>query len=42
VQRNFVLYPLAELAPELVLPGLGGIAGLKERAGPAGLVRLSD
>lgn len=28
VQRNFVLYPLAELAPDLWLPGMGRVAEL--------------
>ena len=27
-ERNFVLLPLAEIAPELVIPGLGRVAGL--------------
>jgi 2-amino-4-hydroxy-6-hydroxymethyldihydropteridine diphosphokinase len=42
VQRNFVLYPLAEIAPELVLPGLGRVSDLKERSGSMGLARLPD
>lgn len=42
VQRSFVLYPLAELAPELVLPGIGRVSELKDRASPAGLQRLPD
>jgi 2-amino-4-hydroxy-6-hydroxymethyldihydropteridine diphosphokinase len=28
VQRNFVLYPLAQLAPDLWLPGMGRVATL--------------
>jgi len=28
VERNFVLYPLAEIAPDLDLPGLGRVADL--------------
>jgi len=40
VERNFVLYPLAEIAPELDLPGLGRVAELKERVTPAGLALL--
>ena len=37
VERNFVLYPLADIAPELDLPGLGRVAELKERVTSAGL-----
>ena len=40
VERNFVLYPLAEIAPELDLPGLGRVAELRERLTPAGLALL--
>jgi 2-amino-4-hydroxy-6-hydroxymethyldihydropteridine diphosphokinase len=39
-ERNFVLYPLAEIAPALELPGRGRIAELAERAGGQGLVAL--
>jgi 2-amino-4-hydroxy-6-hydroxymethyldihydropteridine diphosphokinase len=35
--RNFVLYPLADIAPALVIPGCGRVLELKERAGDAGL-----
>jgi len=28
-ERNFVLLPLAEIAPELGLPGIGRVAGIK-------------
>jgi len=35
--RNFVLFPLAELAPELTLPGEGRIADLAARVGRDGL-----
>jgi 2-amino-4-hydroxy-6-hydroxymethyldihydropteridine diphosphokinase len=38
--RNFVLYPLAEIAPSLMLAGQGRIAELAERVGGHGLVRL--
>ena len=27
-ERNFVLLPLGEIAPELVVPGLGRVAGI--------------
>jgi 2-amino-4-hydroxy-6-hydroxymethyldihydropteridine diphosphokinase len=37
VERNFVLYPLAEITPDLELPGLGRVAELKGRVAPDGL-----
>jgi 2-amino-4-hydroxy-6-hydroxymethyldihydropteridine diphosphokinase len=37
VVRNFVLYPLADIAPELDIPGLGRVAELKRRVAPAGI-----
>jgi len=37
VKRNFVLYPLAEIAPDLNVPGLGRVADLKRRASPEAL-----
>ncbi|HEY1726586.1 MAG TPA: 2-amino-4-hydroxy-6-hydroxymethyldihydropteridine diphosphokinase [Steroidobacteraceae bacterium] len=40
VQRNFVLYPLLEIAPELNVPGWGRVAELAARADPAGIWRL--
>jgi 2-amino-4-hydroxy-6-hydroxymethyldihydropteridine diphosphokinase len=40
VERNFVLYPLAAIAPDLDVPGLGRVARLKERAAPVGLTSL--
>src|SRR5215470_2721923 len=40
VERNFVLYPLADLAPELELPGLGRVTELKARVTPEGLTPL--
>lgn len=42
VQRNFVLYPLLEMAPELNVPGCGRVAELAARADPAGIWRLDD
>src|SRR3569833_111281 len=39
VERNFVLYPLADIAPDLEIPGLGRVTELKGRAPPAGLRR---
>jgi 2-amino-4-hydroxy-6-hydroxymethyldihydropteridine diphosphokinase len=40
VERNFVLYPLADVAPELELPGLGRVIELKARVTPEGLIPL--
>jgi 2-amino-4-hydroxy-6-hydroxymethyldihydropteridine diphosphokinase len=37
VERNFVLYPLADIAPDLDVPGLGRVAELKGRIAPTGL-----
>ena len=37
VERNFVLYPLADIAPDLEVPGLGRVAELKGRVSPDGL-----
>jgi 2-amino-4-hydroxy-6-hydroxymethyldihydropteridine diphosphokinase len=42
VERNFVLYPLADLAPDLDVPGLGRVAGLRGRLTPEGLERLGE
>jgi 2-amino-4-hydroxy-6-hydroxymethyldihydropteridine diphosphokinase len=39
-ERNFVLYPLADIAPDLDLPGLGRVAELAGRVTPEGLARL--
>jgi 2-amino-4-hydroxy-6-hydroxymethyldihydropteridine diphosphokinase len=40
VDRNFVLYPLAEIAPDLVLPGLGRVADLAAAVTAEGITRL--
>jgi 2-amino-4-hydroxy-6-hydroxymethyldihydropteridine diphosphokinase len=40
VERNFVLYPLADIAPDLEVPGLGRVAELKGRVVSTGLHRL--
>ena len=40
VERNFVLYPLADIAPDLELPGLGRVTELKERVASTGLTLL--
>jgi len=40
VERNFVLYPLAEIAPDLDLPGLGRVADLAAAVSAEGLTLL--
>jgi 2-amino-4-hydroxy-6-hydroxymethyldihydropteridine diphosphokinase len=40
VERNFVLYPLAEIAPDLELPGLGRVADLAAAVTSEGIARL--
>jgi 2-amino-4-hydroxy-6-hydroxymethyldihydropteridine diphosphokinase len=40
VERNFVLYPLADIAPDLELPGLGRVTELKARITSTGLTLL--
>jgi 2-amino-4-hydroxy-6-hydroxymethyldihydropteridine diphosphokinase len=35
--RNFVLYPLADIAPTLEIPGSGQVLSLKSAAGDAGI-----
>lgn len=40
VERNFVLYPLSDIAPELELPGLGRVTELKGRVTSEGLSPL--
>jgi 2-amino-4-hydroxy-6-hydroxymethyldihydropteridine diphosphokinase len=42
VERNFVLYPLADLAPDLDVPGLGRVAELKGRLASGGLEPLGE
>ncbi|HKZ74315.1 MAG TPA: 2-amino-4-hydroxy-6-hydroxymethyldihydropteridine diphosphokinase [Steroidobacteraceae bacterium] len=37
VERNFVLYPLAEIAPDLDVPGLGRVIELKGRVAATGI-----
>ncbi len=39
VERNFVLYPLADIAPDLQIPGLGRVIELKGRVSSEGLRR---
>jgi 2-amino-4-hydroxy-6-hydroxymethyldihydropteridine diphosphokinase len=40
-QRNFVLYPLSEIAAELQVPGLARVSRLRERVSAAGIERLA-
>jgi 2-amino-4-hydroxy-6-hydroxymethyldihydropteridine diphosphokinase len=39
-ERNFVLYPLCEIAPDLHVPGHGRVSQLAARVGAAGLALL--
>jgi 2-amino-4-hydroxy-6-hydroxymethyldihydropteridine diphosphokinase len=39
-QRDFVLYPLADIAPDFEVPGLGPVAGLRDRVANRGIERL--
>jgi 2-amino-4-hydroxy-6-hydroxymethyldihydropteridine diphosphokinase len=41
VERNWVLYPLADIAPDLDIPGLGRVAALKGTIAPEGLWLLA-
>jgi 2-amino-4-hydroxy-6-hydroxymethyldihydropteridine diphosphokinase len=38
--RNFVLYPLADIAPTLAIPGHGKVSELLQRAGDDGISLL--
>jgi 2-amino-4-hydroxy-6-hydroxymethyldihydropteridine diphosphokinase len=40
-ERNFVLYPLSDIAPDMDLPGLGRVAELLGNVTPEGLSRLN-
>lgn len=39
-ERNFVLYPLRDIAPEVIVPGHGSVEALAARVGPDGLALL--
>ncbi len=41
-QRNFVLYPLSEIAAELWVPGLARVRRLGDRVSSAGIERLAE
>jgi len=38
--RDFVLYPLADIAPDMEIPGLGRVAALRARVANRGMERL--
>ncbi len=40
LERAFVLMPLAEIAPDAVVPGIGRVSGLVKRVDSSGLVKL--
>jgi 2-amino-4-hydroxy-6-hydroxymethyldihydropteridine diphosphokinase len=39
-ERDFVLYPLADIAPDLEVPGLGRVSALRARVANRGIERL--
>ena len=39
-ERDFVLYPLADIAPDLEIPRLGPVAALRDRVANRGIERL--
>jgi len=39
-ERDFVLWPLADIAPDLDVPGLGRVAALRARVADRGMVKL--
>jgi 2-amino-4-hydroxy-6-hydroxymethyldihydropteridine diphosphokinase len=39
-ERDFVLYPLADIAPDLDVPGVGRVAELRARVANRGMTRL--
>ena len=41
-ERSFVLYPLADIAPTLMVPGRGSVASLRAAVPADDLVRLED
>jgi 2-amino-4-hydroxy-6-hydroxymethyldihydropteridine diphosphokinase len=42
LERAFVLVPLAEIAPDAVVPGKGRVADLLARVDASGMIRLED
>ncbi len=41
-ERNFVLYPLCDIAPTLLIPGHGRVVELKTRLGDAGISMMEN
>lgn len=41
-ERAFVIIPLAEVAPQLIIPGLGSVSRLLERMDAGSVTRLAD
>ena len=39
-ERDFVLYPLADIAPDLEVPGLGRVSALRDRVPDRGMEKL--
>jgi 2-amino-4-hydroxy-6-hydroxymethyldihydropteridine diphosphokinase len=39
-ERDFVLYPLADIAPDLDVPGVGRVSALRARVANRGITRL--
>ena len=40
LERNFVLFPLCDIAPELLVPGQGCVSNLARQLGGEGLERI--
>ena len=41
-EREFVLYPLCDIAPTYKIPGLGPVSELRDACAPNGIVRLGE
>ncbi|MEE9396525.1 MAG: 2-amino-4-hydroxy-6-hydroxymethyldihydropteridine diphosphokinase [Methylococcales bacterium] len=41
-KRPFVLYPLSEIAPDMVIPGKGDLVGLLKQCPPEGLAQIDS
>lgn len=41
-ERNFVLFPLCDIAPRLTVPGVGVVASLARHVGDTGLQRIEN